>query len=438
MKPGLAVLCVAVSIYGAPVHLVAQARPDSAPASALEAPRVFIDCQQMFCDLDFFRTEITWVNHVRDRAVADAHVLVTRQTTGGGGTEYTLAFLGLRQYAGVSDTLRWVAPPAAADDAVRRGLVSTLRAGLVRYAARAGQADRVQITLRAPTAQESQQAPVPQHDPWNFWVFRVRANGYTNGESQSKGFSGFGSLSANRITDAWKTTVALNGSYDESEFTFGSGRSVTNYRNAYGANALVVKSLGDHWSAGATVVASSSTFLNQQLVLSAAPAVEFNVFPYAQSTRRQLTARYGAGVRAFNYREETIFDRTQETRPYHELVVAVEARQPWGSVSAALNGSQFFHDPSKVSVGLFNSADFRIARGLAFNISGSASLVRDQLYLPKRGATDEEVLLRRQQLATSYRYFVSAGLSYTFGSIYNNIVNPRFGGGGGGGGFIMF
>jgi hypothetical protein len=36
-------------------------------------------------------------------------------------------------------------------------------------------------------------------------------------------------------------------------------------------------------------------------------------------------------------------------------------------------------------------------------------------------------------LQTGFRYFGSFGLTYTFGSPFNNVVNPRFGGGGGGG-----
>lgn len=38
------------------------------------------------------------------------------------------------------------------------------------------------------------------------------------------------------------------------------------------------------------------------------------------------------------------------------------------------------------------------------------------------------MLRRRQALATDYEYELSIGISYTFGSIFNNIVNPRFGG----------
>jgi hypothetical protein len=37
------------------------------------------------------------------------------------------------------------------------------------------------------------------------------------------------------------------------------------------------------------------------------------------------------------------------------------------------------------------------------------------------------VLVNQRQLATSYRYYVFFGVSYTFGSIFSPIVNPRFG-----------
>jgi hypothetical protein len=59
-------------------------------------------------------------------------------------------------------------------------------------------------------------------------------------------------------------------------------------------------------------------------------------------------------------------------------------------------------------------------------LDGSVSRIHDQLYLRAGEATDEEILLRRRQLATSYRYRFSAGVSYTFGSMFNNVVNTRF------------
>jgi hypothetical protein len=75
---------------------------------------------------------------------------------------------------------------------------------------------------------------------------------------------------------------------------------------------------------------------------------------------------------------------------------------------------------------LWNSLDIRLFKGLSFNTYGSVERLHDQIYLPKAGATPEEVLVQRRQLATSYSYYISFGVSYSFGSIHNNVVNSRF------------
>jgi hypothetical protein len=77
-------------------------------------------------------------------------------------------------------------------------------------------------------------------------------------------------------------------------------------------------------------------------------------------------------------------------------------------------------------LGVFGEADVRLFRGFSFNVFGRYERIRDQISLRKGGASTEEVLLRVQQLATGYSYFVNLNLSYRFGSIFNNIVNPRF------------
>jgi hypothetical protein len=83
-------------------------------------------------------------------------------------------------------------------------------------------------------------------------------------------------------------------------------------------------------------------------------------------------------------------------------------------------------DLSKMSLGIAGNLDFRVFRGLSLGVHASVSFIHDQLYLPKAGATSQEVLLNLRQLATSYSYYTAIGFSYTFGSIYNNVVNPRF------------
>ena len=133
-----------------------------------------------------------------------------------------------------------------------------------------------------------------------------------------------------------------------------------------------------------------------------------------------------------NYEEETLFDKTSESLVDQTLTVSLDMKQPWGSSSATVELASFLHDLSKYHAVFFGALDLRVRRGLSVSIFGSASWIRDQLFLPKAGFTDEEILLQRRQLATSYRYSFSIGLTYTFGSIYNNVVNSRFAGASGG------
>ena len=103
----------------------------------------------------------------------------------------------------------------------------------------------------------------------------------------------------------------------------------------------MVNGLGEHWSIGATGDVESSTFDNIELSISATPAIEFNIFPYSSYTRRQLRLMYGAGVERNIYYETTIYGKDEETLPLHEVSVAYEQREPWGSLQARTEWSQY-------------------------------------------------------------------------------------------------
>ena len=81
---------------------------------------------------------------------------------------------------------------------------------------------------------------------------------------------------------------------------------------------------------------------------------------------------------------------------------------------------------NKYDISLYLNVDIRVIKGLNIFGWGSFNLNRSQIELPSSGSNYEEVLLRQKQLASSYNYYTSIGLSYTFGSLYNNIVNTRF------------
>lgn len=387
--------------------------------------RVFLDCHDQGCDFDYFRTEIPYVDYVRDRTAASVHVLVTTQATGGGGREFTFNFIGLRDLAGVSDTLKYVSAQGATPDDLRKGALRTVKLGLVRYLARTPAAERLLVSyVEAPAGSAAKAAPT--RDPWNYWVFRARANGNFNGESSQR-FSNLGaSFSANRVTKAWKLENSVRMNYSESKFTFSNGTDYASYSRANGVSHLAVKSLSDHWSAGERISTNSSTYQNMRRSFRFAPAVEYDLFPYSQSTSKQLTFQYSVGINSFHYRDTTIFGKIREVRPDETLSASLSMTQPWGSMSGSIQGSNYLDDFSKRRLELFNSMNARLFKGFSFNMFGSLSLVRDQISIAKGKATDQEILLQRRQLATSYHYFVGIGLTYTFGSIFNNVVNPRF------------
>jgi len=405
-------------VPGAPIA------PATLPGRPSQKLRVFADCQTGGCDLDYFRTEIPFVDYMRDRADAQVHILVTSQATGGGGTTYTINFIGLRDLAGSADTLRYIAPQAATDDDKRAGLARAIKLGLVRYVARTPVGDQLQISYAPPSVASVAARPVS--DPWNLWVFRINANANLNGE-ESQSFTALrGSVVANRTSEDWKFRIGVNGGYSESQFTFSDGTKYNAYSHFYGANQLLVKSLGAHWSAGEKASLSSSTYYNQKLFTRFAPALEFDIFPYSEATRRQLTFQYSVGVSTFRYQDTTIFNKISEVRPDHSLVAALDVKQPWGSVSLSLEGTAFLDDMTKHRVVFYNAFDVRVFKGFSVNMYLGVSLLRDQLYLAKGSLSDEDILVRKRQLASTFSYYGGLGLSYTFGSIFNNIVNPRF------------
>jgi hypothetical protein len=161
------------------------------------------------------------------------------------------------------------------------------------------------------------------------------------------------------------------------------------------------------------------------------PAIEYNIYPYKDVNTRFLTIRYGVDVRNNKYIDTTIYFKTRETLFGHGLDASLSFNQKWGTTSLGLNYHNYFHNWNYFNLGMNGSVNVRITGGLSFNFFAFAGLVRDQLSLSGEGATEQEVLTRRRQLASNYNYYTSFGLNYRFGSKVNNFVNPRFEGGGG-------
>lgn len=387
--------------------------------------RVFLDCERRTCDFDHFRREVSFVNYVRDRADAQLHVLVTSQETAAGGEAYQMYFMGLEERAGQQDTLRYVSQESDTDEEERNGLTQTFKLGLVRYAAPTSAGPLLDIRYSAP-AQARRQATT-ETDPWNLWVFSLRGGAEFDGESRQSSQAFDGSFSASRTTEELKIDISSFGQFEEEEFELSGGEALVSTSRNINHEGLIVWSLGPHWSAGARASALTSTRVNQDLTLRAAPAVQYSIFPYAESTRRQITFLYSLGVAAFDYEEVTLFDKAKESHAEQRMEIAAEFQQPWGDINSGLEASMFLHDPSLHRIDLFARVEYRIVRGLNLDLEGSVARVKDQIYVSGEDVPDEEILLERRQLGTDFEYELELGFRFTFGSVFNNVVNPRMG-----------
>lgn len=407
-----------------PIHGVSQEQPreDEEPL------RVFLDCWR--CDMDYFRMEVPFVSYVRDRKDAEVHVLVTSQETGAGGSEYTFNFIGLGTLSARNDTLTVASRPDDTDDETREDLARVFKLGLVPFLAPREIARRMDVTFhpsvggKMPTGEELE-------DPWDLWVFNVRVGGELDGASRESSASVDGSFSASRTTEKLKMDFRASGNWDRDRFEYDEGDEETFTSRNYEIEGLSVWSLTPHWSWGVTGATSGATRYNQDLTIRGGPAVEYNYFPYSESTRRQITFLYRVEAVSFNYEEITIFEKTSETRLTHKLEIGSAFNQPWGELDLSLQASNYLDDFSQHRIEFFSRFEIRLFRGLSLDVQGNAARVKDQIYQPLEDIPLEDILLRRRELGTDYEYGVEIGFNFTFGSVFNNVVNPRMSSGGG-------
>jgi hypothetical protein len=411
-----------------------------------EAPRVFLDCQGPQCDDTYHRTEIPWVTWVRDQQDADLHVIMTSQATATNGREYLLDATGREAYADYRDESIYQTLSTDTQRERIDGVSHALGLTFARFAQYAG--FRSLVTLQASQdGREVRSAGLVSaeqvDDPWNLWAFRLNTNGNFNGEETrvTRRFSG--GLNVSRVTPTWKQNYEASMNYNYQSTTYSSGSSFIDRRTDWNFNSTIVYAMAEFWSVGFTSRVGRNVRENQHFSATINPAIEYSIFPYDEATRQSMTFFYEIGPTYFDYIEVTVDERLKETRFQQALTLGVSQRQTWGNVRVNVRGSHYLHDWARNNLNMSGNVSFRITRGLNLNFGGNYTLVADQLYLPLEGLSDEELLAGVRQAPTDKRYGLFVGLSYQFGSIFNNIVNNRFlrGGGnfgGGRGGFRNF
>ena len=401
----------------------------SATETETQKISIFIECR--FCNEDFIKEEIPYVDYVRDRLDADIHVMETSQQTGSGGDEYSLYFIGQSIFSGKNDTLSFTTSVDDTKDQIRKERVRVIQIGLVPYLLKTSLASLISVDVAS-----VQTSLEKVEDKWNNWVFKIRGNSFMNAQQSSRSINVFGTISASRVTEDWKFSLSTNGSYNENMYEYDNIEylSTSDSRRFSGS---VIMSLTDHMSVGLWTSAWNSSYGNTDLGLAITPKFEYNLYPYSESNQQSLRLQYSLSAKQVDYTETTIYFKTNEKLFSEGVSISYNTVKPWGSINTSISGNHYFHDFSKNIVSLNTGLSLRLIKGLSLNLNGSGSMVHDQLSIPKGDYSIQDVLLERAELETEFTYFASIGFSYSFGSIYNNIVNPRFSGGGRGYSFFM-
>lgn len=420
------------------IYLIALALQLAAAAFSQDTSRtklkVYIDCRAG-CDLRYFKSEITIVDFVIDRTAADLHVLITSQPIGSAGRQFQLNFYGQNKFQNYIDTIYFNAERNSSASDVRQLLLRNVMFGMTPLLANTAFAPVITISMKDKRAtRQIVQNSSNTADKWNYWVYTVSVDGRLNADQVYKTHVISSDFSAYRTTDKLKLNFSTYGSLNNTRYSYTERDSTTTYlvkNTDFGFYHYLVKSVTDHWSVGYYSSFSNNTFTNIRRKLYLRPSLEYNVFKFKDVNSRFLVIRYGVDISSLHYYDTTIFDKTDENRYGQKFSVTLTLNRKWGTINTGIHYRNFFKDANLSSMGINGRADVRVTGALSFYVDVNASIVHDQINLVKGGASKQEVLTRKRQVASNFNYRTSFGINFRFGSILNNFVNPRFEGYGG-------
>jgi hypothetical protein len=392
----------------------------ASPARAADNthPKLFIQCPKT-CFEPYLRQELSYFDIVRDRHEAELVVQVVRQRSSSGGERFTVTLMSPR----AETCNEFASRPGAQPEEMRKDLLGRILRLL--YAELEAQPAGAAFELRLPRRAGSTLSQLV--DPWDYWAVSPELK--LAGEAQSSFYTGIvtSALNLRRITELHKLRLRLSYERIFSHYNLGEGGSVRGDARAWQGQLIYARSYGRHWAVGFASTERASQAENLTAHLHGGPVIELNLFPYSENASRQLRLAYQAGPWMSWYAEPTVFGKRRELRPYHALSVVADVNQPWGSLQWAVQLNSLIDQPEMMRLGSAAVGSLQLFEGFAVTLEGMGSYVHDQLSLRQRPLSDTELILGTAMAKTRFIVQLELGISYTFGSVHNTIVNPRFG-----------
>jgi hypothetical protein len=377
--------------------------------------KVFLDCD---CDENYLKQNTSFLKYVRDQDLADIEIFILDVYTPTGSRSFEINIDGNNIYHEISTSSKVVGYSNDTSSTLRDKLLNKVKLALVPFLDEGGYNIKIDVDSNLDDYST-------KDDKWKNWVFELSGS-YNNDKEETRKTNRYEiEFEIDKLTPEWR--IGIDFSRSESNRNFFSNDNIySSNRKTTSLRARVVRSVSNHFSLGAFVGGFQNTYENIDFQRYIMPAIEYSLFPYEDVLSREVTLAYRIGTGKRNYIEKTIYGYTKQIVYPHGLTLNVKFRKKWGNISSYLRGDQFLNDGTKKRLSLRSSLDIRVLEGLAVRFSSNINLIRDQYNLAASSTSSiEDLLLQQRQIATDYKTSFSVGLSYTFGSIYNSVINTR-------------
>ena len=381
--------------------------------------KLFLKCS---CDSNYIRDQINYIDYVRDQEDANIILEVYGDPNGNRG-KYSIYFIGKNNFIGMDDKLSFESHPKMTNDEIRSGLKDKIQRGILKYLVKTTDINDLNISITKPEINIYDYDSLIV-DKWKNWIFEISASGYYEKESSRKVNDFNGRFEVNRYTEDWRieTTLRFFKRIEEFLSETNNFKSSRVYKGAYGK---IVRSISDHWSTGIFYGLSKDSYENIKFSNNFSPAIEYSIFPYKEVVRREMVLEYKIGYRKNNYQSKTIYGKNDEFLGIHSFAFKTRYRQNWGDIYSRFSFFTYLHDNSKNRLTFDNYLNIRIFEGFSLRLGAEIRFIRDQINLAAGQASIEDLLLQQRSIATDFYNEFRLGLTYTFGSAFNNIINTR-------------
>lgn len=384
---------------------------------------VFLDLSY-WADENYIRQQIPVVKYVRDKELADVHIIMTRHSAGQAGTNYIISLSGNGDFKGTDNELKYWSPSEQTEHETRKGYTNMVRIGLAPYiASNHKNPDQISLQFDADTV-FAEKGKNTGRDPWRRWVFEIYGGGYYDAEKTRNSLHIRYGFYADKVTKDWKIRARPYFNYNERNYEI-EDSTVNTVTHRDGFHGYAIRSVTDHWSVGVFTDVLSSTYHNMDFQLEVSPGIEYSFYPYREATRRSIAIAYKLDNVYNDYIEMTILGEEKEFLWGQSLVLSADFSQTWGSIRAGVTGSHHFHDFNSNRLELFSDINIRIFKGFALTFNTEFEFINDLVAIPAGEMSTEEILLEQRRRSTNYELDGHIGFTYTFGSERSGEFNPR-------------